>query len=324
MPEYDVLIIGAGPVGLAAACAAQDAGLAYLCLDKGGICHYVSEYPIMMRFYSPAEDLAIGGIPFPVANDEKPRREDALAYYRNVVAARGLNVRTWEGVESVHRSGAGFLVSTLREPDRDGGFSYRSRAVILATGFWGQPRTLEVPGSRLQKVAVRYREAAPYYGKEALVVGGGNSAAEAAMALAAAGSRVSLSSRRSSPSECKLRPFVLRELELRLSEGKLTPLYGTEVVEIKPQEVVLKRSDGTVLSIPNDFVFALLGYRANRPFLEGCGIRVAEDDRPEYHEETFETCVPWLYVAGGMTREGFIFNGRERVARIVAHLRGAL
>jgi len=152
------------------------------------------------------------------------------------------------------------------------------------------------------------------------VVGGGNSAAEAAMALAAAGAKVSLSARRPSPAECKLRPFILRELELIISEGRIAPLYATEVAEILPERVHLRKGDGSLISLPNDFVFTMLGYEADRPFLESIGVQIEEDGRPRYDPETFETDVPGLYVAGGMTREGFIFNGRERAAQIVARI----
>jgi len=319
---YDLLIVGAGPIGLAAACAAQDAGLRFLILDKAGPCQSIVEYAPRQSFYSPAEELEVGGIPFPLAADDKPRREDALAYYRAVVVSRRLPLRTWERVTHVRRAGGVFRVGTVQQPDGAWETSYTTRAVLLASGVWDQPRTLDVPGADLKKVSARYLDPTPYLGRDCLTVGGGNSAAEVAMALARAGARSRMALIEDSFDACNLRPFVLRELLIMVEEKKIEPYFATEVTAITPTEISLRRrDDGESKTIPNDFVFTLIGADPAVLFLQDAGIEVSPaDNKPVYDEDTFETNVPGLYVCGSMARDQHIVNGRPRAVEIVQRI----
>ncbi len=323
---YDLLIIGAGPIGLAAAYAAQDAGLDYLILDKGGLCQSLVEFAPRQSFYSPAEELEIGGVPFPLAADDKPRREDALAYYRAVVSSRRLNLRTWERVLSVRREGELLTVRTTQQPDAAWERTYLAQAVILASGVWDQPRTLNVPGANLKKVTARYVDPTPYWSKDCLTVGGGNSAAEVAMALARAGAKSRMALIEESFEVCNLRPFVRRELLILVEEKKIEARFRVEVAAITPTEVRLRSlDDGREDTIPNDFVFTLIGQNPDVPFLQDAGVAVSpEDQRPIYDEETFETNVPGLYVVGSIARNQHIVNGRSRAVQVVQRITEAV
>ncbi|MGI4791581.1 MAG: NAD(P)-binding domain-containing protein [Janthinobacterium lividum] len=319
---YDLIIVGAGPIGLAAACAAQDAGLNFLILDKAGPCQSIVEYAPRQSFYSPAEELEVGGVPFPMAADDKPRREDALAYYRAVITSRKLPLQTWERVASVHKTPDGFTVKTVQQPDAAWTKTYTARFVLIVNGVWDQPRTLDVPGVDLHKVTTHYLDPTPYLGQECLTIGGGNSAAEVAMSLARAGAKSSLALLEPSFDVCNLRPFVLRELLILVEEKKIKVYFETEATSITPTEVCLRHlTDGTSENIPNDFVFILIGQNPDIPFLEDAGITVSPDDhRPLYDEETFETNVPGLYVAGSIARDQHIVNGRPRAVKIVQQI----
>lgn len=321
---YDLIIVGAGPIGLAGACAAQDAGLNSLLLDKAGICQSIIEFAPRQSFYSPAEELEVGNVPFPMAAEEKPRREDALAYYRAVVSSRKINIHTWERVLSVHKDGEQFQVKTLQQPDGAWERTYRARNVLLASGVWDQPVALPVPGADLKKVSRRYLDPTPYYAKECLVVGGGNSAAEVAMALSRAGAKTRMALIEESFEACNLRPFVLRELLILVDEKKILPEFRTEVTEITPTEVHL-RHDDREWTIANDFVFTMIGAIPDVPFLQDAGVEVDPRDRkPIYDDETFETNVPGLYVVGSLARNQHIVNGRAKAVEVVWRLAESL
>jgi thioredoxin reductase (NADPH) len=314
--EYQLIIVGAGPIGLAAACAAQDAGLKYLILDKAGACQTITEFAPRQSFYSPAEELEVGGVPFPIAADDKPRREDALAYYRAVVASRKLSIHTWERVQTVHRVGEGFAV----QPDEAWTREYRAQSVILASGVWDQPLALTVPGADLKKVSRRYVDPTPYYGKECLVVGGGNSAAEVAMSLARAGAKTRMALLEASFDDCRLRPFVLRELMILVDENKIAPEFRTEVTEITPTEVCLRHEDRE-WTVANDFLFTMIGAVPDEAFLRDAGVEIDPDDhKPVYDRDTFETNVPGLSVIGSMARDQHIVNGRAKAVDVVRRL----
>ena len=315
-------IVGAGPIGLAAACAAQDAGLNFLILDKAGPCQSIVEYAPRQSFYSPASELEVGGVPFPMAADEKPRREDALAYYRAVITSRRLPLQTWERVQSVTKAGAVFTVTTVQQPDEAWTKTYTAKFVLIVNGVWDQPRTLSIPGVDLHKVTTHYLDPTPYLSKDCLTVGGGNSAAEVAMSLSRAGAKSRLALIEPSFDVCNLRPFVLRELLILVEEQKIEVFFETEVTEITPTEVCLKSlAVGHRWSIPNDFVFILIGQNPDIPLLEAAGIAINPDDlRPVYNDDTFETEVPGLYVAGSIARNQHIVNGRPNAVKIVEEI----
>lgn len=316
---FDLIIVGAGPIGLAAACAAHDLHLDYVVLDKAGICQTISEFAPRQSFYSPATELEIGGIPFPIASDEKPRREDTLAYYRAVVATRNLHVRTWERVAAVQHDDRLLRVSIVQEPDHAWRQEVLTRNVILASGVWDQPRHLQVPGSELKKVIPRYSDPTPYFHKNCLVVGGGNSAAEAAMALSRAGAWTQMAVMEDCWESCRLRPFVLRELLLMIDEQRIATRFETRVCEITPTTVILQGSEGRE-TIDNDFVFTMIGNEPDLHFLEQAGVDVDPQDHKPIYNESFETRVPGLYVVGSITREPHIVNGRPRATRVVQHI----
>ena len=320
--NFDLIIVGAGPIGLAAACAAQDAGLSFLILDKAGPCQSIVEYAPRQSFYSPASELEVGGVPFPMAADDKPRREDALAYYRAVITSRRLPLQTWERVQSVHKDGAAFTVVTIQQPDEAWTKTYSAKFVMVVSGVWDQPRTLPIPGADLRKVSTQYQDPTPYLNKNCLTIGGGNSAAEVAMSLSRAGAKSSLALIEPSFDVCNLRPFVLRELLILVEEQKIEVFFETEATEITPTEVCLKsRKDGSLQSVPNDFVFILIGQDPDIPFLEFAGVAVNPDDkRPVYDDKTFQTGVDGLYVAGSIARDQHIVNGRPNAVRIVEEI----
>ena len=320
--SYDLLIVGAGPLGLAAACAAQDLGLHTLILDKAGACQSIVEFAPRQSFYSPAEELEIGGVPFPLAADDKPRREDALAYYRAVITSRRLPLRTWERVLSVHQIGETFTVRTQQQPDGAWEREYQARNVILASGVWDQPLTLDIPGANLKKVSARYLDPTPYLWKDCLTVGGGNSAAEVAMALARAGAKSRMALLEESFEVCNLRPFVLRELLILVGEKKIEPHFGVEVTQITPTDVCLRSlATGDGETLPNDFVFTMIGAVPDMPLLTDAGVAVSpEDQRPIYDEETLEATVSGLYVVGSMARNQHIVNGRARAVKVVERI----
>lgn len=322
----DLIIVGAGPIGLAAACAAQDAGLDFLILDKAGPCQSLVEYAPRQSFYSPASELEVGGVPFPMAADDKPRREDALAYYRAVITSRRLPLQTWERVQSVHKNEDGFSVQTVQQPDEAWTKTYAAKFVMIVSGVWDQPRTLSIPGADLRKVSIQYQDPTPYLNKDCLTIGGGNSAAEVAMSLARAGAKSRLALIEPSFDVCNLRPFVLRELLILVEEKKIKVDFETEVTEITPTEVCLRhRPDGKSESVPNDFVFILIGQNPDLPFLEEAGVAISPDDqRPIYDEKTFETGIPGLYVAGSIARNQHIVNGRPNAVKIVEEITGRL
>ena len=319
---FDLIIIGAGPIGLAAACAAQDAGLSFIVLEKAGPCQSIVEYAPRQSFYSPASELEVGGIPFPMAADDKPRREDALAYFRAVITSRRLPVQTWERVQSVHKTGDGFAVQTVQQPDEAWTKTYSARFVLLVSGVWDQPKTLTIPGVDLHKVTTHYRDPTPYLGEDCLTIGGGNSAAEVAMSLARAGAKSRMALIEPSFDACNLRPFVRRELQLLVEEEKIDVYFETEATEITPTEVCLRHlTGGSSETIPNDFVFILIGQNPDIPFLEEAGIAIDPHDlRPVYDEETFETGVSGLYVAGSIARDQHIVNGRPNAVKIVERI----
>lgn len=320
---YDIIIVGAGPIGLAAACAAQDAKLRCLLLDKAGLCQTIVEWAPRQDFYSPAEELAVGGLLFYIGSDAKPRREDALAYYRAVVQSRKLNIHTWEKAASVRRGENGvFQVRTVQQPDEAWQGHYQTRCVLLTSGVWDQPLALPVPGAALKKVSRRYVDPTPYYGKQCLVVGGGNSAAEVAMALARVGADTTMCLLEPSWDDCSLRPFVRRDLTMMADDNKLDVHFATKVCAITPADVTLASVDGgEPWSVPNDFVFSMIGAIPDVAFLCDAGIDVDPvDHKPVYNEDTFETNVPGLYVAGSIARNQHIVNGRGTAVGIVERI----
>ncbi len=344
----DLLIIGAGPAGLAASCAAQDAGLTHIVIEKRGPVQSLVEHPQQIRYFSPADELAIGGVPFPMAGGHKPTREDALAYYRAVTASRNLPLETWEEVVSVEPIESGgdvahryFVVRSVRRVAGEGEtIERRARFLLLCTGTFPNPRRLSVPGADRAKVFTRLGDPTPFWGRKVLVAGGGNSAATAAMTLSEAGAHVTVAMRRPPVDfQSHLRPFIVRDLKIMAEEKRLTLLTNVRVAAIGPRTVELEHvpeggndappNESPTLAparqiIPNDFVFALIGQTADPILFGALGVPLNHDGLPVYDEETAETPVPGLYIAGALSRANIILESRRRAVEIVARIAGLL
>jgi thioredoxin reductase (NADPH) len=312
---FDLLAIGAGPVGLACGVEAARQGLTHLLVERGSLLNTLVKWPTFTVFFSTPELLEIGGVPF-VCAGSKPTRREGLVYYRKVADHFGLNLRLYEEVERIVRDQELFGVTTSKA-------TYHARQVVAATGFFDTPNLLGVPGEELAKVSHYYREPFPYAGTEVLVIGGRNSAVEAALDLYRNGARVTMAVRKPAFGE-SVKYWLRPDIENRVKEGSIRALFETVVEEILPASVRLVRR-GERMEIPNDFVLALTGYRPDFGFLRGIGIEVTPDGRIVHDEETMETSVPGLYVAGVVAAgveigKLFIENGREHAVRIVRHI----
>ena len=327
MSVRDVVIVGAGPSGLATAIAVKQLGLDYLVLEKGALVESIRRFPTNMVFFTTPELMEIGGIPLTTPYD-KPTRLEALQYYRKVTDVFQLQVMLREEVVSIERDREGaealFVLSTRSHL---GVRRVRTaKIVVLAMGYYDQPNLLNVPGECLPHVRHYYDEPHPYYRQRVVIVGGKNSACEAALDLYRNGAHVTLVHRSSALGD-SVKYWVKPDIENRIKEGTIAARFNTRIVEIRPTEVVVAEADGAMATIPAESVLLLTGYRADPEFLRRAGIQVnAESMEPVYHPETFETNVPGLFIAGGQlagkrTGTVFIENGRfhgERIARVIA------
>lgn len=318
---YDVLVIGAGPTGLACAIDAQELGLRVVLVDKGCLCNSLFHYPAHMTFFTTSELLEIGNIPFP-SPSPKPNRNEALEYYRKVAAHYRLDVRQYQNVERVGGSNGAFVVH-LR--DRFGRESELSAAkLIVATGYYDLPNYLRIPGEDLSKVKHYYDDPHPYSGLDVVVIGGKNSAAIAALELWRHGARVTLV-HRGPEIHRHVKYWIKPDIENRIKAGEIAAYFNSRVVEISLDTVQLKTPKGQV-NLKNDFVFALTGYHPDFEFLAGLGVQSKGVDRlPVCDPQTLESNVPGIYlagviVAGARTNEIFIENGRFHGRQIAKSL----
>ncbi len=321
----DVLSIGAGPTGMACAIEAQKVGLSALLVDKGCLVNSLFHYPANMVFFTTPELLEIGDIPFSTAH-QKPTRNEALEYYRKVAAHYQLNVRQYERVEAVTGADGDFRVATLDRHET--AHDYRARKLVVATGYYDLPNRMGIPGEDLPKVFHYYREPHPFYDHDVLVIGGKNSAAEAALDLWRHGARVTLVHRGPAMRD-SVKYWVKPDIENRIKRGEIPAYFNTTVQEIGENSVVL-RTPRAEVELENDFVFALTGYHPDFDFLRALGIELsAEQCRPLCDPETLESNVPGIYVAGvivagSRTSEIFIENGRFHGRQIAADLKKKL
>ena len=321
--DADLLIVGGGPCGLAAAVSAQRAGLRPLVLEGEAIVSTITQYPTYVTFFSTAEKLSIGGLPFVIAG-EKPTRRDALAYYRAAVRYFRIPVRQYERVTAIERAGETFTVHSRTRAGRERRTSARS--VIVATGYFGSPNRLGVPGEDLGHVAHVYREGHEAFDQFAVVVGGGNSAAEAALDLWRSGARVTLV--HFGPTfDKKIKPWVLPDFMNRVKEGAISACWESRVQAIEPDSVVVSTAEGE-RRIPAAFVYLMTGFAPNMDLLRAVGVPIdAQTGIPAHDPATLETSVPGLFVAGVVVagydaNKVFIENGRYHGDRIVARLLG--
>lgn len=318
---HDVVVVGAGPVGLACAIEAKREGLETLIIEKGSLVNSIVGYPARMEFFSTPDLIEIGGYPFPIQG-YKPTREEAVEYYRGVAAQERLDIRLYERVLSVDGAAGDFVVTTDRG-------EYAARHVILSTGFFDEPNYLDVPGEDLPKVTHYYREPYPYVRQKVAVIGARNSAAKAALDCYRHGAEVTLIVRSAKLSD-KIKYWIKPDLENRIKEGSIRAYFGTTVEEIRPASLLLKTWKGSV-EIENDWVLAMTGYRPDYRFLERLGLAIRDDPfrTPVYDETTFETSRPGIYLAGTVcgglkTGRWFIENGRFHARQIAKHItRGA-
>lgn len=317
MVTTDILIIGAGPIGLSCGIAAQEAGLEHIIIEKGAIVNSLFNYPLFMHFFSTAERLEIGNVPF-MCVAPKPGRQEALEYYRTIAGFKKLNIRLFEEVETVDKEGNGhFSIKTSKE-------TYQARYVIVATGFYDIPVYLNMPGENLPKVRHYYKEPHEYAFQNVLVVGASNSSVDAALETWHKGANVTMVVRGQQLGE-RVKYWVRPNIENRLKEGSIKAYYNSNISEIREGEVDIITPDGKI-TIPNDFVLALTGYRPDFELLLRFGIQLDGDrKKPHYDESTMETNVKGLFLAGVVcggldTHLWFIENSRDHAAKILTHI----
>ena len=319
MQNVDVLIIGAGPIGLTCGIEAGKAGLSYVIIEKGCLVNSLYNYPANMTFFSTSDKLEIGDIPF-VSINAKPTRAEALEYYRRATLHYNLNVRLFEPVETVRGSKDGFTVSTSKG-------EYRAANVIVSTGFYDVPVYLGVPGEDLPKVTHYYKDPHYYAMQKVAVIGAGNSAVDAALETYRKSAEVTMIVK-GSEIDPRVKYWVRPDIVNRIKEGSIKGYFNSKVTAIRGHEIDIETPEGLV-TIQNDFVLAMTGYRPNFNFLKEIGINCSVDDRklPSHDTETMETNVPGIYMAGvvcgGMdTHTYFIENSREHACKIVNHIKG--
>ena len=320
---YDVICVGAGPTGLACAIEAKRAGLSPLVIDKGVLCNSIYHYPVNMVFFTTPELLEIGDLPF-VSAAEKPNRVEALKYYRKCVEHYDLDLRLGEMVTRVEGSDGDFRVHTKAQ---DGAMEqYEARKLIVATGYYDLPNCLGVPGEDLPHVSHYYTEPHPFWRRDVVVIGGKNSAAEAALDLYRTGARVTLVHRRAELGST-IKYWVRPDIENRIKAGQIKALFNTNVVRITPEAVHVVGPSGET-ALPAVEVFALTGYHPDFDFLRQLGVKLdSETNKPALDPQTLESNVPGLYLAGVViggkhTSEIFIENGRFHGKQIIAALTG--
>lgn len=321
----DVIVLGAGPTGLACAIEAQRAGFKVICIDKGCLVNSIFHYPANMIFFTTPELLEIGDIPFTTANP-KPNRLEALEYYRKVSEHYRLDVRQYQQVETVIGGDNAFEITSCDRLGRV--YDYKCRKVIVATGYYDRANLLNIPGEEMSKVFHYYREPHPYFDNDVLIIGGKNSAAISALDLWRHGARVTLVYR-GPRMHSHVKYWILPDIENRIKNGEITAYFQTTVQEIAADYVVLQTPEGET-RIKNDFVFALTGYHPDYDFLRAMGIELSRDQcRPVCDPMTLESNVPGVYVAGvivagSRTNEIFIENGRFHGQQIASDLKQKL
>jgi len=314
MDNLDIIIIGGGPIGIACGLEAQKRGLSYIIIEKGPIVNSLFNYPINMQFFSSSDLLEIDNIPF-ISNEAKPKRNEALEYYRRIVTSNDLNIHLFETVENVISLDEGFKVITNKQ-------NYAATNVILATGFYDIPNLLDVPGEELTKVTHYYKDPHFYANQKLAVVGASNSAIDAALECYRKGADVTLLIREPEVGR-RVKYWVRPDIINRIEEGSIKALFNANVKEIHQDKLIVDTKEG-IVELENDFVLALTGYRPNFAFLQKLGVKLSADDKrlPQYDQKTMETNIDGLYLAGvicgGMeTHKWFIENSRIHAPMII-------
>src|SRR5690606_28738112 len=317
LQRYDVVIMRAGPIGLACGLEAKAAGLNYVIIEKGPLVNSLYNYPANMTFFSTSEKLEIGGVPF-VSNNPKPTRPEALEYYRRIAMSNQLNVRLFEEVLDVKRKGEIYQVITSKA-------SYEAVHVIVATGFYDIPNKLNIKGEDLPKVRHYYKDPHFYAGQDVIVVGANNSAVDAALETFRKGARVSMVIRGPEIGE-RVKYWVKPDIENRIKAGERKAYFNSTLKEVRETEAVIQTPEG-LITIRNDWVLSMTGYQPNFDFLRKIGVELSDDEKryPTYLPESMESNMPNLYLAGvvcgGMdTHIWFIENSREHAPAIIGRI----
>jgi len=312
----DILIIGGGPIGIACGLAAKRAGLSYLIVEKGCLVNSLYNYPSTMTFFSTSEKLEIGGVPF-VTISNKPVRAEALEYYRRVATSNHMPIKLFEEVTGIVKEDNGYTVKTIKA-------TYQAKNIIVSTGFYDIPVKLGIPGEDLQKVKHYYKDPAYYAMQKVVVVGSSNSAIDVALETYRKGAEVTLVIRGNEVSS-RVKYWVRPDIINRIKEGSITAYFNSNLQAVREQEVDIETPDGLV-TIPNDFVMAMTGYKPNFDFLKKMGIKLSKDKFvPQYNPITMESNVPGMYLAGvvvgGMdTHLWFIENSRIHADMIISDI----
>jgi len=313
LKNYNVIIIGAGPIGLACGIEAEKRKMSYIILEKGCLVNSLFHYPTNMVYFSTSDRLEIGDVPF-VSHGDKPTRRESLEYYRRVADSWKLRIKTYEQVESIEEYGNQYKVITNKD-------SYSASKIIIATGFYDYPNLLNVPGEDKPKVKHYFDEAHPYAYLKLVVIGGGNSGVDVALETFRRGSEVTMVIRESNLKE-GVKYWVRPDIENRIKEGSIKAYFNSKLTEIRDDEVDIKTPEGKI-TIKNDFVFAMTGYHPDYTFLRSVGIKITVDEKqiPLFDEKTFETNKPGIYLAGVVcggrdTGKWFIENARYQAVNI--------
>ncbi len=316
--HFPIIIIGAGPIGLACAIEAKKAGIDYLILEKGCLVNSLYNYPVNMTFFSTSERLEIGNIPF-VSNSPKPTRNESLEYYRRVAIAFELNIRLFEEVTTIDKTNENFNIVTSKS-------SYTANNIIVATGFYDIPYLLNVPGENLPKVTHYYKDPHFYAFQNVVVVGAQNSAVDAALETWRKGAKVTMVIRGNEIGQ-RVKYWIRPDIINRIEEGSIKAYYNSTVQNITEKDITIQTPDGLV-TIDNDAVIATTGYQPNLSFLANMGILLSDDAirTPFINEENHESNIAGIYLAGvicgGMnTHRLFIENSREHAVKIITHIK---
>ncbi len=319
--DLDIIIIGAGPIGIACALECKKHNWNYAVIEKGALTNSLFNYPLNMTFFSTSEKLEIDAIPF-ISNNPKPTRNEALEYYRRVATSNQLNIKLYEEVATVNKFENHFEIVTSKN-------QYKAKKVIIATGFYDIPNLLNVPGEDLPKVFHYYKEAHPFTLQNIAVVGASNSSVDAALEIYRKGGNVTMVVRGESIGE-RVKYWVRPDILNRIEEGSIKAYFNSEITKIEEHQITIETPDGEI-TLPNDYVVALTGYQPNFKFLDSAGIEFSKDEKhiPVYNDKTMESNVEGLYLAGVIcggieTHKWFIENSRIHAKMIAEHIANSI
>ena len=314
----DLIIIGAGPIGLSCGIEAKRNNLDYLIIDKGMLVNSIFNYPTNTTFFSTSDKLEIGGIPF-VSHNVKPTRTEALEYYRRVSESWELNLSLYNEVLEVKNNADYFLINTQSG-------KFKSKNIIISTGFYDIPYLLNVPGENMDKVLHYYNESHPYYQMDIAIVGAGNSAADVALDTYRKGAKSVTMIIRESEIGKNIKYWVRPDIINRIESKEIKAYFNSEIVEIREKSITIN-TESKKIEIQNDFVLAMTGYQPNYNLLENLNVKILDDEyrTPSYNEKTMKTNIDGVYLAGVIcgglkTNKWFIENSRDHSEKIIAEI----